>query len=85
MSGGMVLACEYLTNIGLSRQCILNEDLAMLRDILANADSKESMDFLSSFLRLVSTGKISHETALLAVTNQAELRRRLRGVTTALA
>jgi pilus retraction protein PilT len=85
MSGGMVLACEYLTNIGLSRQCILNEDLAMLRDILANADSKESMDFLSSFLRLVSTGKISHETALLAVPNQAELRRRLRGVTTALA
>ncbi len=78
--GGMVLACEYMTNFGRTRQCILNADLPTLRDHLAQANLAESCDFLRAFHQLVSSGRISEETALLAVPNPAELRRRLRGI-----
>jgi twitching motility protein PilU len=77
---GVVLACEYLSNIGLTRECILHADLPGLRDHLAQADSSESMDFLHAFQRLAAEGRVSEETALLSVSNPAELRRRLRGI-----
>jgi twitching motility protein PilT len=77
---GMVPACEYLTNIGITRRFILNADLPALRDHLIAANEEESLDFLRAFQRLVAEGKVSEETALLAVPNPAELRRRLRGV-----
>jgi Tfp pilus assembly pilus retraction ATPase PilT len=77
---GMVPACEYLTNIGITRRFILNADLPALRDHLIAANEEESLDFLRAFQRLVAEGKLSEETALLAVPNPAELRRRLRGV-----
>lgn len=83
-SGGMALACEYMTNVGLTRQSILNADMPGLRDQLAVADPSESQDFLRSFHRLVTEGKVSEETALLAVPNPAELRRRLRGISSGL-
>jgi twitching motility protein PilT len=82
--GGMALACEYMTNVGLTRQCILNADMSGLRDQLAVADASESLDFLRSFQRLVTEGKVSEETAMLAVPNPAELRRRLRGISSGL-
>jgi len=78
--GGLALACEYMTNLGLTRQCILNGDLASLREHLVQADHSESMVFLESFLGLVSSGRITEETAMLSVPNPAELRRRLRGI-----
>ena len=78
--GSRVLVCEYLTNAGLSRQCILNGDMAELRDYLAKADPGETADFLRSFHRLVSDGRLDAETAFLACPNPAELRRRLRGI-----
>jgi len=80
-SGGMVLATEFLTNLGLSRQCIRDADLSALRDVITQADSSESYDFLSSFLDLVTSQRITEETALLAVPNPAELKRRMRGIT----
>ncbi|MCE9587428.1 MAG: PilT/PilU family type 4a pilus ATPase [Verrucomicrobia bacterium] len=80
-AGGMVLATEFLTNLGLSRQCIRDADLPALRDFISHSDPSESYDFLSSFLDLVTTGKIAEDTALLAVPNPAELKRRLRGIT----
>jgi Tfp pilus assembly pilus retraction ATPase PilT len=76
----MVPACEYLTNIGITRRFIRNADLPALRDHLIAANEEESLDFLRAFQRLVAEGKVSEETALLAVPNPAELRRRLRGV-----
>jgi twitching motility protein PilT len=79
--GGMVLATEFLTNLGLSRQCIREADLPALRDFISHSDRSESYDFLSSFLDLVTTRKIAEDTALLAVPNPAELKRRLRGIT----
>ena len=82
--GGLVLACEHMTNVGIMRQCILNADFSTLRDQLAQADPEESLDFLRSFQRLVSDGRISEESALLAVPNPAELRRRLRGISSGL-
>jgi twitching motility protein PilT len=82
--GGVALACEYMTNIGLTRQCILNGDLVSLREHLMQADPAESSVFLESYLQLVSSGRISQETALLAVPNPAELRRRLRGISSTL-
>lgn len=82
--GGMALACEYMTNVGLTRQCILNADMPGLRDQLAVADPSESLDFLRSFHRLVTEGRVSGETALLAVPNPAELRRRLKGISSGL-
>jgi twitching motility protein PilT len=82
--GGMALACEYMTNVGLTRQCILNADMPGLRDQLAVADPSESLDFLRSFHRLVTEERVSEETALLAVPNPAELRRRLKGISSGL-
>jgi len=80
IDGGRILVCEYLTNVGLSRQCILNGDVPELRDFLAKADPSETVDFLRSFHRLVSEGRLNADTALLACPNPAELRRRLRGI-----
>ena len=82
--GGMILACEYMSNVGLTRQCILNADLPALRDHLTQGDPSESLDFLRAFHRLVTEGKVTEETALLAVPNPAELRRRFRGLSSIL-
>jgi len=79
-TGGMVLACEYLTNIGFTRRCILSEDLPALREYMTTSDSSESCDFLRAYTRLVKEGALSEEAALLSVTNPSELRRRLRGI-----
>jgi twitching motility protein PilT len=78
--GGLALACEYMSNLGLTRQCILNGDLSSLREHLMQSDKSESSVFLESFLSLVASGKISEETALLFAPNPSELRRRLRGI-----
>ena len=78
--GGMVLACEYLTNIGITRRCILSQDLPTLRDHLSTANPLESCDFLRAYYQLVIEGRLSEETALLSAPNPAELRRRLRGI-----
>jgi len=78
--GSMVLACEYLTNIGLTRRCILSEDLPSLRGYLSTANVKESCDFLRSYASLVTQGVLSEEVALLSASNPSELRRRLRGI-----
>lgn len=82
--GGRILACEYLTNVGFSRRCILNGDMAELRDYVAKADPSETIDFLRSFHRLVSDGILGAEVALQACPNPAELRRRLRGISSSL-
>ena len=84
LDGGRILVCEYLTNAGHSRQCILNGDIAELRDYLAKADPVETVDFLRSFHRLVSEGRLDPSTALQACPNPAELRRRLRGISSSL-
>ncbi len=78
--GGMVLCCEYLTNVGRFRQCIMEGDLPALRDHLAIADDSEARDALRSLQNLVREGRVSEETAMLAAANPAELRRRLRGI-----
>lgn len=78
--GGRVLACEYLTNVGLSRQCILQGDIPELRDHIAKADASETIDFLRAFQRLVMDHAIDPEIAYQACPNPAELRRRLRGI-----
>jgi Tfp pilus assembly pilus retraction ATPase PilT len=77
---GRILSCEYLTNAGMARQCILEGDVPALRDYLAAADEKESVDFLRSFHRLVECGLLDAEVALQACPNPSELRRRLRGI-----
>lgn len=78
--GGTALACEYMSNLGLTRQYILNGDLSTLREHLIQADKSESAVFLESYLDLVVSRKITEETALLSVPNPSELRRRLRGI-----
>jgi twitching motility protein PilT len=80
VDGGMVLACEYMSNIGRTRQCVLHGDLPTLRDHLSIANESESRDFLRALQQLVEAGRISIENALLAAPNPAELRRRLRGI-----
>jgi Tfp pilus assembly ATPase PilU len=84
MDGGVALVCEYMTNLGLTRQCILNGDLFALREHLIQADPAESSVFLNSFVNLVVSGRISEEVALLSVANPSELRRRLRGISSTL-
>jgi twitching motility protein PilT len=85
LGGGRTLSCEYLTNAGFSRQSILNGDMPELRDYLSRADPSESVDFLRFFHRLVTDGILAEETALQACPNPAELRRRLRGISSSLA
>jgi twitching motility protein PilT len=78
--GKQVLAAEYLTNVGRTRQCILDADMAVLRDHMLTTSELESCDFLRWVHRLVSEGKLTEEAAMAAVANPAELRRRLRGI-----
>ena len=80
--GGMVLACEYMTNEGFATEAIREGDISTLRDLLSTADEKESRDFLRSLHLLVSAGILSEEVALSAATHPAELRRKLRGIET---
>jgi pilus retraction protein PilT len=77
---GRILSCEYLTNAGMARQCILEGDVPALRDYLSTADEQESVDFLRSFHRLVESGLLAEDVALQSCPNPAELRRRLRGI-----
>lgn len=77
---GMVMACEYLTNVGVTRQYIQHAQIPELRDHLSIANPTESQDFLRSLHQLVISGALSEETALLASPNPAELRRRLKGI-----
>jgi pilus retraction protein PilT len=81
--GGRVLVCEHLTNAGMARQCILDGDVAALRDYLASSAENESVDFTRSFHRLVSDGVLDEGVAMQACPNPAELRRRLRGISAA--
>jgi Tfp pilus assembly pilus retraction ATPase PilT len=76
----MVMACEYMTNIGVTRQYIQNAQIPELRDHLAIANPIESQDFLRSLHQLVLSGALAEETALLASPNPAELKRRLKGI-----
>ena len=80
---GMVLVCEYMSNIGRTRQCLLQGDLPTLRDHLSITNESESRDFLRALQKLVAEGRLSVENALLAAPNPAELRRRLRGISSA--
>jgi twitching motility protein PilT len=82
VSGGMVLACEYLSNEGFATEAIRGGDVFTLRDLLGTADEKESRDFLRSLHILVTAGLLSEEIALSAATHPAELRRKLRGIET---
>ncbi|MEI6377321.1 MAG: hypothetical protein WCO97_09010, partial [bacterium] len=80
-SEGRVLACEYMTNVGVTRQYIQNSQIPELRDHLSIANPTESQDFLRSLHQLVLSGVLAEEAALLASPNPAELRRRLKGIT----
>ena len=82
VEGGMVLACEYMSNEGFATEAIREGDVSTLRDLLATADEKESRDFLRSLHLLVTSGMLSEEVALSAATHPAELRRKLRGIET---
>jgi twitching motility protein PilT len=80
VDGGMVLACEYMSNIGRTRQCVLQGDIPTLREHLSISHESESCDFLRILEQLVDQGRLSVENALLSASNPAELRRRLRGI-----
>jgi len=82
VSGGMVLACEYLTNAGFATQVIQQGDVPSLRDLISSADERETRDFLRSLFLLVQAGILTEEVALSAATNPAELRRKIRGIET---
>jgi twitching motility protein PilT len=81
-TGGMVLACEYLTNNGFATQIIREGEIPALRDLMSSADERETRDFLRSLHLLVRAGMLSEETAFSAALHPAELRRKLRGIET---
>jgi len=81
--GGMLLAVEYFTNSGATRKYIEDGRFADLGDAISRADPRTARNFISSLAELVKNGRITEETALASAENPHELRRVLRGVSSA--
>lgn len=78
--GGLALAAEYFTNVGVTRKYIADGKIPELADQITRADSRNGQDFLAAIAALVRAGRITEEEASTSVDNPQELMRALRGI-----
>ncbi len=79
-SGGLVLAAEYLVNVGVTRKYLEESRLTDLTEHLARTDPSTGRSLMNCLTDLVRGGLITESTALAAVDSPAELTRALRGI-----
>jgi pilus retraction protein PilT len=80
MHGGLVLATEYFSNLGVMRKYIADGNLADLTDAISRSDPQSAQSFVSSISRLVVARLVSEDVAAAASDNPQELMRSLRGI-----
>lgn len=78
--GGLVLAAEFFTNLGVTRKYVAEGKIPELADQISRSDGQGARDFLSALAALVRAGKVTEEEASTAVENPQELIRALRGI-----
>jgi pilus retraction protein PilT len=78
--GGLALAVEYFTNVGVTRKYVAEGKTPELSDQIARSDPRTGRDFLTSLAALVRSGRISEDEASASVDNPQELLRALRGI-----
>ncbi len=79
-SGGLVLAAEYLVNVGATRKYLEEGRLTDLTEHLTRTDPTTGRSLMNCLTELVRGGLITEPTALAAVDSPAELTRALRGI-----
>ncbi len=82
-AGGVALAAEYFSNVGVIRKYIAEGKSVELLDAMAKGDARETRNFLSSLAQLVKAGQVTEEIASAAADNPQELQRALRGISSA--
>jgi pilus retraction protein PilT len=80
LDGGLALATEYFTNVGVMRKLVADGKIPELSDQITRSDPRQACNFPSSIAALVKSGRISEEEAVAGVDNPQELHRMLRGI-----
>jgi pilus retraction protein PilT len=80
LSGGMIVAAEYFSNIGAMRKYIVDGKMPELADGINRSSAENARSFISSLSRLVIDQLVSEEVAGDAADNPQELSRALRGI-----
>jgi pilus retraction protein PilT len=78
--GGMIVAAEYFSNIGVMRKYIVDGKMAELTDAIARSPAESAQSFVVSISKLVIDRLVSEEVAASSSDNPQELTRALRGI-----
>ncbi len=79
-AGGVVLAAEHLSNIGVVSQFLAEGKTEELSDFLSGAKTQESKSLTQDLIEKVLEGKITPEVAKLSAPEPMEVTRALRGI-----
>jgi twitching motility protein PilT len=79
-SGGLHLLVEHVENAGAMRDWIARGESHNIEQYLSRGSDPRAMSFLRSTVMAMEKKLISEETAFASVSNEAELRRAMRGI-----
>jgi twitching motility protein PilT len=82
-TGGMLLACEYMANVGAIPKLVAEGRWGEFAELLERGDGGESRSLLNALAALVAAGFVDEEVASLSLPHPQELTRRLRGISSA--
>lgn len=80
VEGSVVVATEYLSNIGVVSQFLAEGKTEELADFLAGAKTQESKNLTQNLIEKVMEGKITAEVAKQSAPDPMEVTRTLRGI-----
>jgi pilus retraction protein PilT len=78
--GGLHLLVEHVENAGAMRDWIARRELQNIDQYIARGSDPAAVSFLQSTLNALKAKTITEETAMASVSNEAELRRAMRGI-----
>jgi twitching motility protein PilT len=78
--GGLHLLVEHVENAGAMRDWIARRELQNIDQYISRGSDPAAVSFLQSTLNALKGKMITEETALASVSNEAELRRAMRGI-----
>jgi pilus retraction protein PilT len=83
LPAGVVLAAEYFSNIGAMRKYVADGQMPELADAIARSDPQSAQNFVLAVSRLVQAHRVAEDVAAAASDNPQELKRALRGISSA--
>ncbi len=78
--GGLHLLVEHVENAGAMRDWIARRELQNIDQYIARGSDPSAVSFLQSTLKALQAKIITEATAMASVSNEAELRRAMRGI-----